>query len=189
MNALNKKLSHDFALTIEEVAMIAAYFEDRTLKKEEFFLKSGQFCQQFAFLESGIVREFLFVEDKEVTKWIATGGYFIVDLASFMFDFPTKSNWQALTDCEIWVMSRQSYLQLEKVMPKWKEIEKALIVSCFRTLEDRVTQHLALSAEERYNQLFAQNRDLFNTVPLQYLASALGMTPETLSRIRKKQSS
>ena len=55
-------------------------------------------------------------------------------------------------------------------------------------LEDRIVQHLSMSAEERFNQLFNTNPALLNEVPLQYVASMLGMTPETLSRIRKKLS-
>ena len=58
---------------------------------------------------------------------------------------------------------------------------------CFTILENRVVSHLALNAEERYNQLFAFNPSLFNEVPLNQIASMLGMTAETLSRIRKKQ--
>ena len=72
------------------------------------------------------------------------------------------------------------------MVPKWVELEKMFITKCFSILEDRILQHLSLSAEERYNQLFEFNKELFNVVPLQYLASMLGMAPETLSRIRKK---
>jgi hypothetical protein len=73
------------------------------------------------------------------------------------------------------------------VVPAWPEIEKQFIAGCFITLEDRVFNHLSLSAEERYDQLFAFNQDLFRHVPQQYLASMLGMTPETFSRIRAKK--
>ena len=67
-------------------------------------------------------------------------------------------------------------------------LDSHFIARCFTVLEDRVVQHLALSAEERYAQLWNFNKELFNQVPLHYLASMLGMTPETFSRIRKKAS-
>jgi hypothetical protein len=66
-------------------------------------------------------------------------------------------------------------------------MEKQFITSCFVAIEDRIFQHLSLSAEERYDELFEQNKELFNHVPLQYIASMLGMTPETFSRIRSKK--
>ena len=71
-------------------------------------------------------------------------------------------------------------------MPIWNELEKKFLVNCFTTLEDRIFSHLSMTAEERYHFFFSQNKELFNLVPLQYIASMLGMTPETFSRIRKK---
>ncbi len=63
------------------------------------------------------------------------------------------------------------------------------MASCFIQLEDRIFSHLSLNAEERYHQFFENNKELFNQVPLQYLASMLGMSPETFSRIRNKKNS
>jgi CRP-like cAMP-binding protein len=71
-------------------------------------------------------------------------------------------------------------------VPKWNEFEKMFISKCFVVMESRIFDLISLSAEERYTKLFDQHRELFNQVPLQYLASMLGMTPETFSRIRKK---
>jgi CRP-like cAMP-binding protein len=75
---------------------------------------------------------------------------------------------------------------MKEFIPKWNELEKLFIINCFSTLEDRIFSHLAMSAEERYQFFFANNKELFNQVPLQYIASMLGMTPETFSRIRKR---
>ena len=72
-------------------------------------------------------------------------------------------------------------------MPSWPMLEKQFIAKCFLVLEDRVFSFLSLSSEERYTLLFESRKELFNQVPLNYIASMLGMTPETLSRIRKKQ--
>jgi len=93
---------------------------------------------------------------------------------------------QALTDCELYAIGKDSYFALHDQIPLWTEIEKRFILKCFTIIENRVFSHLALSAEERYEIFFQQNKELFNQVPLQYIASMLGMTPETLSRIRNK---
>ena len=113
----------------------------------------------------------------------------MVDLSSFVFHQSARWNIQALTDCELYVIDNKDYQKIGQVFPRWTELEKLFIAKCFTVLEERVLQHLSMTAEERYNQLFNLNKELFNQVPLQYLASMLGMTPETLSRLRKKAAS
>jgi hypothetical protein len=93
---------------------------------------------------------------------------------------------QALTDVQLYTIDIEQYTTLGKLVPRWNEFEKLFIGKCFVTLENRVFDLIALSAEARYQKLFEHNRELFTQVPLQYLASMLGMTPETLSRIRRK---
>jgi hypothetical protein len=72
------------------------------------------------------------------------------------------------------------------LIPRWQELEKLFMAKCFGMLEDRIVHQLSYSAKERYQHFFENNKTLFNQVPLQYLASMLGMAPETLSRFRKK---
>lgn len=177
-----------FHLPPGEEAQISGFFKPITLKRNDFLLKENQFAQYLGFVESGLMREFFYHDGREITKWISGPGYFIVDLASFLFEKPARVNLQALTDCELFVISKTDYARIAQVIPKWPEIEKIFIARCFTVLEERVMTHLSLSAEERYDAFFNYNPELFNLVPLQYLASMLGMTPETFSRIRKKRS-
>jgi len=187
MSELEKYIQTYFGVSNTHLTSISTYFKPVYLKKGEFFLKAGRHSDRLGFVQSGIVREFVLHEDKEVTKWISTRGYFVVDLASFLFNAPARWNIQALTDCELHVISLSDYKKIGQSVANWAELEKLFIAKCFTVLEDRVVQHLSLSAEERYQQLFDFNKELFNLVPLQYLASMLGITPETFSRIRNKQ--
>jgi CRP-like cAMP-binding protein len=125
-------------------------------------------------------------EQKEVTQWISSKGYFVTDLASMVFDTPARWNIQALTDSELYTINKTDYNKIGTLIPQWHQIEKLFIAKCFTILEDRVFTHLSMTAEERYQLFFENNKELFNQVPLQYIASMLGMTPETFSRIRKK---
>ncbi len=188
MTELEKYIQSYFGVTDEELEKIISFFQPVTLHKGDYFLKTGRNCDKLGFVQSGIIREFLFSKEKEVTKWISTKGYFVVDLSSFIFNTPARWNIQALTDCELYVIDEKNYQQIGKVISRWASLEKLFIARCFAILEDRVVTHLSMTAEERYQQLFNFDKELFNQVPLQYLASMLGMTPETLSRLRKKAS-
>jgi CRP/FNR family transcriptional regulator, anaerobic regulatory protein len=124
---------------------------------------------------------------KEVTQWITTKGYFATDLSGFIFDKASRWTIQAITDTEAFTISKENYRKIATLVPAWAELEKLFIVRCFTILEERIFSHLSMTAEERYHSFFENNPALFNQVPLQYIASMLGMTAETFSRIRKKQ--
>ena len=188
MTELEKYIQTYFGVNKDDLSKISSFFKPFNLKKGDYFLKTGRYADRLGFVQTGIVREFVYTNDKEVSKWISTKGYFVVDLASFLFHQPARWNIQALTDCELYVIENKDYQRIGQVVPRWAELEKLFLSKCFIVLEDRILQHLSMSAEERFNQLFNYNNELFNQVPLQYLASMLGMTPETLSRLRKKMS-
>lgn len=186
MQQLNDYIRTSFNTEVAEAESISNYFQPQLLRKGDYLLRSGRVCDFMAFLASGMIRIFVNTGDKEVTQWISTRNYFITDLSSFMLAKPGRWNMQALEDCEIWVVDRAGYQQMSGAIPRWIEFERMLLIHCFINLEERIFSHLYMSAEERFQQLFLQQPELFNQVPLQYLASMMGMTPETLSRMRKK---
>src|SRR5210317_1196939 len=187
MSELKKHIIETFGFTESEFQEINDFFQPKEIKKGDYFLKEGQYVRQMGFVEKGILREFLYVNEKEVTKWFSTSGYFAVDLSGFLFDKKSKVSYQAISDVEILAISKENYRKISARVPRWDKLEKLFLAKCFTVLENRVVSHLALSAEERYNQLFTFNPTLFNEVPLNQIASMLGMTAETLSRIRKQQ--
>ncbi len=170
----------------EDLKAITSYFEPETLKKGDYFLHTGKQCDRLSFVQSGFIRFFVETEKKDVTQWISTKGYFVTDLASFIFGNPARWTMQTLADTKLLTIHKKDYLKLGSVVPQWPVLEKLFIVRCFTIMEDRIFSHLSMTAEERYNFFFEHNRELFNQVPLHYIASMLGMTPETFSRIRNK---
>lgn len=161
-------------IDLNELQKVGEFFKYKELKKGDFLLQNHQYCQSLSFIKSGFLRIYTNTENKEVTQWISTKGYFVTDLSR-------------LIDTEIYTISRTDYKKLNQIVPKWAVLENIFLAKCFTILEDRIFSHLSMTAEERYDAFFDQNKELFNQVPLQFIASMLGMTPETFSRIRKKQ--
>lgn len=187
MTELEHYLQTYFDFDGSDLSTVAAFFKPENLKKGHYYLKTGKPCDKLSFIRSGMLRVFVELEDREVTQWICTQGYFVTELSSLVFGKPSRWNIQALTDTTLFTIDKRDYDRIGDHLPKWPETEKLFIAHCFTTLEDRVFSFLSMTAEQRYNMLFELNRDLFNQVPLQYIASMLGMSPETVSRIRRKQ--
>lgn len=184
-----KKLIQEYfgQLADEELTIVRSYFREEKLQKGDFFTKSDKICDRLSIVKSGILRIYALSDGKEITQWISTENFLITEVRGFFFEQPNRWNIQALTNVELLSISKTDYRKLCQKFPKWNEIEKRFIVKCFAMIEDRIFSHLLMTAEERYHLYFKQNKALFNKVPLQYIASVLGMTAETFSRIRKRQ--
>lgn len=187
MNELEQYINSYFGISKEDMEKIFDMFELEDIKKGEYFAKTDSYCNKLSFIKSGYLRVFALNEGKEITQWISSHGNFVTDLKSIIFDQPARWNIQAISDCEMYSISKDNYRKIGKYVTKWEQLEKLFLAKCFLTLEDRVFSFLSMTSEERYDHLYAQNKELFNVVPLQNLASMLGMSPETLSRIRKKK--
>ena len=187
MTELEHYLQAYFDFSPSDLSTVAAMFKPEVIKKGDYFLKKEKPCTKLSFVQSGMMRVFVDLEDREVTQWISSKGYFITDLAGLVFEKPSRWNIQALTETTLFTIQKADYDRIGDFIPKWHVTEKLFMAHCFLTLEERVFSFLSMTAEQRYNILFESNRELFNQVPLQYIASMLGMTPETFSRIRRKQ--
>lgn len=186
MGELETYIASHFAAGKEDLEKIAAFFHEERIPKGDFFLKAGHYAERLSFVRSGLLRIYAPCNDKDVTQWISTQGYFVTDLASLVFSVPARWNIHAITPVELFSISREDYNKLGKTVPQWHRLEKLFIAKCFTILEDRIFRHLSMSAEERYQELLRTNKELLREVPLNYLASMLGMSPETFSRIRSR---
>lgn len=186
MTNLETYIQAYFKIPEESTASVATLFQEENFKKGDYFVRQGTYCQKMSFQTNGFIRVFTERHDKEITQWIGSKNHFITDLSSFIFGQRARWHIQAITDCKLYTITLDQYKTLSKVVPNWPELEQQFLAACFLTLEDRVFSHLSMSAEERYLQFYQQNKALFSQVPLQYIASMLGMSPETFSRIRKK---
>lgn len=186
MEKLENCISSQISIGKNSMSAVLSAFETVQLSKGEYFLKSGSVCRKMAFIRTGYLRIYDIVDGKEITLWIGSGGKFITSLSSFVFE--TTSNWniQAITDCEVQVISRENHLKLSSEEPKWLEFDNLLLAHSYALLERSMFSQLHTTAKQRFQNLLDEEPELFNHVPLQYIASMIGIAPESLSRLRKQ---
>lgn len=185
MELLSDCITNQVSLDKNRLKNILSRFETVEIKKGDYFLRSGTICKSMAFIETGYLRMYDIADGKEITFWIGSSGKFITSLSSFVFKSNNFWNIQAITDCKLQVISREDHFKLSETEPKWLEFDNLLLAHSFALLEKSMFAQLHTTAKERFDALMKENPELFQYVPLQYIASMIGITPESLSRLRK----
>ena len=188
MKTIEDCILSQVSISPQDLVKVTSNFEARSLGKNELLLESGQLCREMAFVSSGYLRIFNYADGKEITLWIGGNGSFLTSLSSFVFQTPNHWNIQAITDSEILVIQKEDFDRLLKEVPAWLEFDNILLSRAFALLEGRMFEQLHTTSKQRFEALLAENPAIFNHVPLQYIASMIGVTPETLSRLRKSMS-
>ncbi|GAB3895012.1 Crp/Fnr family transcriptional regulator [Spirosoma agri] len=164
----------------------------RFLRREEvgrkqWLLRPGEISSKIYFIEKGLVRGFYIHNDKEVTVWFMKENDLIISIISFYTRQPSEEYIELLEDGVVWSIT---YEQLQLLFHNFIEFNFAsrVLTERYYALSELRAQKLRLpSAQDRYLQLLEEIPDIFTRAPLKYIASSLGLTPETVSRIRAKK--
>ena len=181
------KLNEKVELTTEEQESLKNYLTPKKLRKKQYLLQEGDVCKHIAFVEKGALRSYS-IDEKGVERILqfALEESTISDLYSFLTSEPATYNIDALEDSELVLISKDAHEQLLKVLPKYETWIRLQITGAYIAMQRRLTSIISLSLEERYAGFTSLYPHIVQRVPQHMIASYMGLTPETLSRVRRK---
>lgn len=189
MNAVDFKtyLTSNLNIDEKEVLSLIENCSIKKVKKDEFLLRKDEHCKHTFFVEKGLLRQYS-IDDKgkEHILSFAPENWFVTDRDSSFFNKPSVYYIQALEDSQV-VLIDESFLQLlSKEIPSFTDFNNRLLHNHIRHLQKRINLLLSALAEDRYLQFIEMYPDILLRVPQTMVASFLGITPESLSRVRKE---
>jgi CRP-like cAMP-binding protein len=168
---------------------ITATFLPQQISKHAFLFKEGRMCNEYFFLEKGFIRSFAHdTNGDEVTTNFYSVGQVVFEVSSFFNRTVSRENFQAITDCEGCFITYEQLNNLFHSLQEFREFGRAVLVSGFSSLKTRMLSMITETAEQRYDALLKTNPEIFQQAALKHIASYLGITDTSLSRIRKEYS-
>ena len=173
-------------ITAGQATDIAAGFTPKVVGKHDFLLQAGEVSNDYLFLEEGFVRAFAYdTAGHDVTTGFYSGGQLVFEVASFFQRTPSQEYWQALTDCSGWALTYRQLNALFHARPEFREFGRGALVHGFAALKTRMLATITEPAATRYERLLHASPEVVQHAPLKHIASFLGITDTSLSRIRK----
>lgn len=188
-SALLAALNHFHPLTPEMEKFLITHVTTCSFKKDKSILKAGGMCDFIYFIKKGAVRGFIREGKKDITTWITVEGELVTSIYSLDVQTPATENIQAVEDCELLALSYTDLHSLYALFPEFNLVTRKLLQHYYRDAEGRAYIARLTNAEKKYRHFLLKSSHLANRIALTYIASYLGMTLETLSRVRKKISS
>ncbi len=191
---MSKQLLTDFIesnipnITVSKQALeiIVSVFDEIDFDKNEFLLKQGK-VSDYYYLAEGFVRAFTYdTNGIETTTYFYAKDHVVFDAASFFLHTPSTEYIQAITPCKVFAVTFEKLNRLFHDVPEFREFARAMLVREFVAYKQRTLSMINKSAEERYANLIAANKEIFQYAQLKHIASYLGITDTSLSRIRKQ---
>jgi CRP-like cAMP-binding protein len=163
-------------------------FQTRHFHKREHFFREGDVAAKLAFIVRGAFRQYFVVDGEEKTTYFSFEESFVTDYGSFLTGQPSAMNLEALEPTEVVVFDKTTMDRLYRLYPKFETFGRLMAEEAYLCAMDRLQSFLLASPEERYRRFLAQSDSakILARVPQHYVASYLGITPVSLSRIRAR---
>lgn len=176
-----------FGLNNEEFELLLSNFYSKTISKKIFYLRAGQFCNAKAYLNKGCFRNFV-VDEKghERILFFAFEDWWVGDFESYYSGKPGTNYVQALEDSELLIIPKEKFELMEKKIPKLNQWYVIKMLPAANAAKKKLEEIKILTPEERYVTLIEKQPEIFQRVPLQYIAAYLNIEPQSLSRMRKR---
>jgi CRP-like cAMP-binding protein len=169
---------------------IALYLKEHvtplSVRKRKLLLREEGLCQHIYFIRKGAIRGFTREGHKEITTWINVENQVVSSIFSLNNRAPSTENIQALENCELLIMTYDDLEKLYEQIPESNVLARKLLQVYYQDAERRAFIARLTKAENKYRHYLIYHQHLANRIPLKYIASYLGMTLETLSRVRKR---
>lgn len=176
-------------LSEADKSLCRSYFEEIHIDKNSILERQGRIPQFLYFICTGFMRLFYYDEDgEEVTTHISSPMDFITSFISFINEKPATENVACVTDCELLRISKPDLASLIGLSETFKQFSLIIFEHAITRTTARANGLATLNAKQRYNDLLVNHPDILKYVPIRYIASYLGMKPESLSRVRKAAS-
>ncbi len=173
-------------LNATQIDLIKSKVVFKEIKKDEYFQEAGKIPREIIFLAEGIMR-ICYYNNKgdEITKYFMEENHFLVDINSYNQEIPSTEYIQAVTDCSYIVFSKSALRELSLTIIEWDNIVAKITAKGYADKVNKISPMMAEDAKERYLSFHKKFPTLANRIPLSYLASYLGITQSSLSRIRR----
>lgn len=188
MQLLAEVMNYFHPVSAEAVAYLKKHVTTCSFKRGKLLLKAGEVCGHVYFIKKGVVRGFIREGLREITTWITAEGEMVTSISALDKQEPSIENMQALEDCELLAISFADLQGLYDRYPESNITVRKLLQQYYRDAEGRAFIARLTNAENKYKLFLNRYEHLANRIPLKYIASFLGITLETLSRVRKKLS-
>jgi CRP-like cAMP-binding protein len=173
-------------VSLERAEEFAGHFQYKTIRKNGYLLQEGKISNDYLFLEKGFMRAYAYdTEGNDITTNFYPPNQVVFEVSSFFHRTASKENIQALTDCNGWCLTYQELNRLFHEVHEFREFGRHILVRGFSSLKIRMLSMITETAEERYAGLLKSNPEIFIYAPLKNIATYLGITDTSLSRIRK----
>lgn len=187
MSNINNYLAKVFEVPAEKVNLCSIQYEIKKVGKHEMLLQEGEVCRNTFFVEKGLLRMYSIDKNgKEHVIQFAPENWLIGDRSSLYFNEKSRYYIEAVEDSEVLFLQPDFFSKLLEEFPNTIEKNDLIIQKHVKSLQDRINSLLGETAEERYLKFIKMYPDLLLRVPQWMIASYLGITPESLSRVRKE---